>query len=220
VSTETPSTLLWTRPSSQGWTEPCELVVCMLPAVPHRAAAQTRRRLRADHRAEPVACRCRCRHRRARSFAMQLCRSFVRRVSPSSGLPPAPTGSARHRRAKALPFFGLESCEHKPLSCACCRRCAIAMAVPPTFCPHTPSLGPGPIFLGRTCARALTRTEFVRRRMCLTSAVGPFLVVPLFLFPCLVHAISFVSPPWLCRQRSACTRTHTTGGPSPCFTCL
>jgi hypothetical protein len=55
VSTETPSTLLWTRPSSRGWTEPCELTACMLPAVPHRAAAQTRRRLRAGHRAEPVA---------------------------------------------------------------------------------------------------------------------------------------------------------------------
>jgi hypothetical protein len=32
VSTETPSTLLWTRPSSRGWTEPCELAVCLLPA--------------------------------------------------------------------------------------------------------------------------------------------------------------------------------------------
>jgi hypothetical protein len=49
-----PFTLLWTRPSSRGWTEPCELAVCVLPAVPHRAAAQTRRRLRAGHRAEPV----------------------------------------------------------------------------------------------------------------------------------------------------------------------
>jgi hypothetical protein len=58
-----------------------------------------------------------------------------------------------------LPFFGLESCEHKPLSCACCQRCAIAMALPPTFCPHTPSPARGPIFPGRTCARALTRTR-------------------------------------------------------------
>jgi hypothetical protein len=53
VSTE-PFTLMWTRPSSRGWTEPCELAVCVSPAVPHRAAAQTRRRLRAGHRAEPV----------------------------------------------------------------------------------------------------------------------------------------------------------------------
>jgi hypothetical protein len=49
-----PFTLLWTRPSSRGWTEPCELAVCVLTAVPHRAAAQTRRRLRAGLRAEPV----------------------------------------------------------------------------------------------------------------------------------------------------------------------
>jgi hypothetical protein len=55
VSLNPPSTLLWTRPSSRGWTEPCELAVCMLPAVSHRATALTRRRLRAGHRAEPVA---------------------------------------------------------------------------------------------------------------------------------------------------------------------
>jgi hypothetical protein len=30
VSTETP-TMLRTRPSSRGWTEPCELAVCLLP---------------------------------------------------------------------------------------------------------------------------------------------------------------------------------------------
>jgi hypothetical protein len=58
-----------------------------------------------------------------------------------------------------LPFFGQESCEHKPLSCACCQRCAIATAVPPTFCPHTPPPGRGPVLPGRTCARALTRTS-------------------------------------------------------------
>jgi hypothetical protein len=67
VSTE-PFTLLWTRPSSRGWTEPCELAVCVSPAIPHRAAAQTRRRLRASHRAEPVVCRCRCLPQRARSL--------------------------------------------------------------------------------------------------------------------------------------------------------
>jgi hypothetical protein len=49
-----PFTLMWTRPSSRGWTEPCELADCVMTAVPHRAAAQTRRRLRTGHRAEPV----------------------------------------------------------------------------------------------------------------------------------------------------------------------
>jgi hypothetical protein len=53
VSTE-PFTLMWTRPSSRGWTEPYGLAVCVMTTVPHRAAAQTRRRLRAGHRAEPV----------------------------------------------------------------------------------------------------------------------------------------------------------------------
>jgi hypothetical protein len=67
VSTEA-FTLLWTRPSSRGWTEPYALAVCLLTAVPHRAAAQTRRRLRAGHRAEPVVCRCRCLPQRARSL--------------------------------------------------------------------------------------------------------------------------------------------------------
>jgi hypothetical protein len=37
----------------------------------------------------------------------------------------------------------------------------------------------------------------------------------LSLFPCLVHAIIFVSLPWPCHQRSARTRTHATEGPSP-----
>jgi hypothetical protein len=50
-----PFTLMWTRPSSRGWTEPYGLAVCEMTAVPHRATAQTRRRLRAGHRAEPVA---------------------------------------------------------------------------------------------------------------------------------------------------------------------
>jgi hypothetical protein len=84
---------------------------------------------------------------------------LYRRVSPSSGLLSAPTRCARHRRAKALPFFGQESCEHKPLSCACCRCCAIATAVPPTFCPHTPPPGQGAVLPGRTCARTHTRTR-------------------------------------------------------------
>jgi hypothetical protein len=54
VSTEA-FTLLWTRPSSRGWTKPYRLAVYLMTAVPDRAAAQTRRRLRAGHRAEPVA---------------------------------------------------------------------------------------------------------------------------------------------------------------------
>jgi hypothetical protein len=34
--------------------EPYGLAVCVMTAVPHRVAAQTHRRLRAGHRAEPV----------------------------------------------------------------------------------------------------------------------------------------------------------------------
>jgi hypothetical protein len=45
------------------------------------------------------------------------------------------------------------------LSCAGFRCCAIVTAVPPTFCPRTPPPGRGPIFPGRTCARAPTRTR-------------------------------------------------------------
>jgi hypothetical protein len=74
-------------------------------------------------------------------------------------LPPAPTGRACHRRAKALPFFGLESCEHKPLPSACRRRCAVTMAAPPMTCLHTPPPGRDPVLTGQTCARALTRTR-------------------------------------------------------------
>jgi hypothetical protein len=46
-----------------------------------------------------------------------------------------------------------------PLSCTCCQCCAIATAVPPTFYPHTPTPGRGPVLPGRTCARALTHTR-------------------------------------------------------------
>jgi hypothetical protein len=71
-------------------------------------------------------------------------------------------------------FLGQESGEHGPLSCAlprlpspclcpwlctCCWRCAISTAVPPTFYPHTPTPGRGPVLPGRTCARALTHTR-------------------------------------------------------------
>jgi hypothetical protein len=37
----------------------------------------------------------------------------------------------------------------------------------------------------------------------------------LSLFPCLVHAIIFVSPPWPCRRRSAHTQTLATEGRAP-----
>jgi hypothetical protein len=75
-------------------------------------------------------------------------------------------------------------------------------------------------FLARpVCAHSCAR-ESVRRRLCLTSTAGLFLAVPLSLFPCLSHAISFVSPPWPRRRCSARTRTHATEGPSPCFTYL
>jgi hypothetical protein len=115
------------------------------------------------------------------------------------------------------------ACRHPvyvPLSCACCRHCAIATAVPPKFCPHTPPPGRGPIPPGRTCARALTHTRgrspaYVPQPTP-SGRSSPF---SLSLFPCLVHAINFVSLPWPCRRRSARTRTHATEGPSPCFTC-
>jgi hypothetical protein len=62
--------------------------------------------------------------------------------------------------------------------------------------------------------------EVVRLHLCLTSAAGPFLTIPLSFFPCLVHAISFVSPPWSRRRCSARTRMQATEGPGPYFTCL
>jgi hypothetical protein len=76
----------------------------MLPAVPHRAAAQTRRRLRAGHRAETVACRCRCRRRRARCLALQWCRTFVpmsaHRVPARCRHPHVCTAVVRHTPAR------------------------------------------------------------------------------------------------------------------------
>jgi hypothetical protein len=156
VSTETPSALLWRRafePRSRLSLMSSLLVCCPLPT---HATAQTHCRLRAGHRAEPVACRCHCRHRRARSFALQLCRSFVRRASPSFGLPPVLTRLSRRHRSKTLPFFGWESCEHRPSSCtlprlsstrrcplpsACRWCCVVTMAAPPMICLRTPPLG-------------------------------------------------------------------------------
>jgi hypothetical protein len=68
---------------------------------------------------------------------------------------------AEHATVELRPYLSLaRSCvSTNLLSCAGCRRCAIATAVPPTFCPRTPPPGWGPIFPGRTCARAPTRTR-------------------------------------------------------------
>jgi hypothetical protein len=91
VSTEA-FTLLWTRPSSRGWTEPYGLAVCLMTAVPHRAAAQTRRRLRAGHRAEPVTLQVPL----SSSPRALPCLAMVSYLcsderTPSSGSPSAPT---------------------------------------------------------------------------------------------------------------------------------
>jgi hypothetical protein len=141
----------------------------MLPAVPHRAAAKTRRRLRAGHRAEPVALQVSL---PSLSRAL-LCLAVVSCVAELRFA--ADTHSAEHAPSSQGPaFFGRESCEHKPSSCtlprlpspcrcplpsACRRCCAIATAVPPTFYPHTLTPGRGPVLPGRTCARALTHTR-------------------------------------------------------------
>jgi hypothetical protein len=111
------------------------------------------------------------------------------------------------------------ACRHPvsvPLSCAYCRHCAIATAVPPTFYPHTPTPGRGPVLPGRTCARALTHTRG-RSQAYVPQPTPPGHSSPfsLSLFPCLVHAINFVSLPLPSRRRSARTRTHATEGPSP-----
>jgi hypothetical protein len=51
------------------------------------------------------------------------------------------------------------ACRHPvsvPLSCAYCRHCAIATAVPLTCCPHTPPPGRGHVLPGQTCTHAHT----------------------------------------------------------------
>jgi hypothetical protein len=111
------------------------------------------------------------------------------------------------------------ACRHPvsaPLSCAYCRLCAIATAVPPTCCPHTPPPGRGPVLPGRTCARALTHMRG-RSPAYVPQPTPPGCSSPfsLSLFPCLVHAINFVSLPWPSCRRSARTHTHATEGPSP-----
>jgi hypothetical protein len=88
-------------------------VCCPLPA---RAAAQTRHRLRAEPSrslagaAAVIAARA--------PLPCDRADPLFRRVSPSFGLPPAPTRLSTRHPAKALPFLGQESCEHKPPSCA------------------------------------------------------------------------------------------------------
>jgi hypothetical protein len=112
VSTEA-FTLLWTRPSSQGWTEPCELTACVLPVVPHRAATQTRCRLRAGHRAEPVICRCRCLPQRARSL---LCIVLIlsRRAHAEFRLAVGTHTLSTPPSSEGPAFLGQELCEHRP----------------------------------------------------------------------------------------------------------
>jgi hypothetical protein len=72
-------------------------VCCPMPA---RAAAQTRRRLRAGHRAEPVdSCRCRCLPQRARSF-LCIVLTLFRRTH-------AELRFAVRTHTAALPSFGM-----------------------------------------------------------------------------------------------------------------
>jgi hypothetical protein len=145
----------------------------VMTAVPHRAAAQTRRRLRAGHRAEPVVCRCRCLPQRARSL-LGIVLILSRRAHAEFRLAVGTHTLSTPPSSEGPALLGQESGEHRPLSCAlprspspclcpwlctCCWRCAIATAVPPTFYPHTPTLGRGPVLPGRTCARALTHTR-------------------------------------------------------------
>jgi hypothetical protein len=172
VSTEA-FTLLWTRPSSRGWIEPCELATCVMPAVPHRAAAQTRRRLRAGHRAEPVVCRCRCLPQRAllALHRVDLVPTSAHRVPARCRHPHAEHTTVERRPCLSWARSQVSTdprrvhspaCRHPvsvPLSCAYCWLCAIATAVPPTCCPHTPPPSRGPVLPGRTCARALTHTQ-------------------------------------------------------------
>jgi hypothetical protein len=167
-----PFTLLWTRPSSRGWTEPCELAVCC--PLPARATAQTRRRLRAGHRAEPVALQVPLpsspRALPCLAIVSYLC-SDERTLSPARCRHP----HAEHTTVEQRPCLSWArsrvstdpcrvhspACRHPvsvPLSCAYCRHCAIATAVPPTCCLHTPPPGRGPVLPGQTCARALTHT--------------------------------------------------------------
>jgi hypothetical protein len=106
VSTETPSTLLWTQPSSRGGTEPCELTVCLLPAAySHRRADPPSSKSRPSSRAGRFAGAAAVIAVRA-PLPCDRAVPLFRRVSPSSSLPLAPTRLSTHRQAKALPFFG------------------------------------------------------------------------------------------------------------------
>jgi hypothetical protein len=220
VSTEA-FTLLWTRPSSRGWTEPYALAVCLLTAAPHRATAQTRHRLRAGHRAEPVACRCCGRHRRARSLALQSCRTFV------------PTSARRVPARRRHPHTEHATVERRPcfylawsrVSTNPCRAHVVGVVPSPRLCrrpfTRTHQHRVEALFFLAEPVHAHSRTrEVVRRRRSPNQRRRAVLRCSPVLVPCLVHAINFVSLPWPCHRRSACTRTHATKGPSPCFTYL
>jgi hypothetical protein len=194
---------LWTRPSSRGWTEPCELAVCLLPAVPHRAAAQTRRRLRAGHRAEPVVCRCRCLPQHARSLlyivlilSRQAHAEFRLAVGTHTVAPPTfGTHSHVHPRAESLSSFvqPVHTCaplgpkfylfwvgDSWPTHTVVARNVGAAdLSSPLQSFPAVPSCLVGN-FTVRSDARA---REVVRLRMCLTNAAGPFLAVFPFFVP-------------------------------------
>jgi hypothetical protein len=156
----------------------------VFPAVPHRAAAQTRRRLRAGHRAEPVVCRCRFLPQRARSLALQWCRTFV------------PTSARRVPARRRHPRTEHTTVERRP-----CLSLAWGRVSTNPCRAHVVGVVPSP----RLCRRPLTRThqhqvealsflvepvhahsrtrEVVRRRMSPTNAAGPFLAVFPFSVP-------------------------------------
>jgi hypothetical protein len=135
-----------------------------------RGAAQTRRCLRAGHRAEPDAsCRCRCRHCRVCSpFPCNRVISFV----PACALRAmaavvlhAPTCALS--RSKVLPFLGRDSWPTHAHSSEPGRRCRRTVprhlecrshcaSSPVHTYPCMPPLGQSFAFSGRTCARERT----------------------------------------------------------------
>jgi hypothetical protein len=181
----------------------------MLPAVPHHATAQTRRRLRAGHRAEPVACRYHGRHHRVRSFALPLCRSFVRRASPSSGSLSAPTRLHRRRSARTRKYTrGAE-----PLSSLVLSRVQSSAFSRQGFMGNTHHSKPGMPVLP-TCLRRSGPFLLRRRARPRTSSLGRMhartrLCHRMVLWPCPSHvgrdpvalvrtvlSLPFLSPPW------------------------
>jgi hypothetical protein len=174
--------LLWTRPSSRGWTEPCELTTCVMPAVPHRAAAQTRRRLRAGHRAEPVVCRCRCLPQRACSLALQWCRTFVptsaRRVSARRRHPHTEHATVERRPCLSLAWGRVST---NP-----CRAHVVGVVPSPRLCrrpfTHTTNIGSRPCpSWPNQCTRTHTHARSFTGVGPPTNAAGPFFAVFPFL---------------------------------------